>query len=222
MCIRDSSKDLLCADSVVYADVDNEAYYDAQLYGFAIGNETKNEYISLKDALQDEAFLQYIKEDNQMAVYDAKNFYHTCHKHHIPCGNIAFDIMIAAFLVDGTISDYDKLQEKYNFDRSIRKDDVYGKRGKPKLVDEVQQQNYALMQVDDLSDLIKPLKEQLQQMEMMDLFVNIEMPLTKVLYAMEKEGVYTSIETLDEIAAATAKKIDDLSRQIYDMAGNDW
>ena len=125
MCIRDSSKDLLCADSVVYADVDNEAYYDAQLYGFAIGNETKNEYISLKDALQDEAFLQYIKEDNQMAVYDAKNFYHTCHKHHIPCGNIAFDIMIAAFLVDGTISDYDKLQEKYNFDRSIRKDDVY-------------------------------------------------------------------------------------------------
>ena len=85
------SKDLLCDDSVVYADVDNEAYYDAQLYGFAIGNETKNEYITLSDALQDEAFLQYIKEDNHMAVYDAKNFYHTCHKNNIPCGNIAFD-----------------------------------------------------------------------------------------------------------------------------------
>lgn len=213
------SKDLLCDDSVVYADVDNEAYYDAQLYGFAIGNETKNEYITLSDALQDEAFLQYIKEDNHMAVYDAKNFYHTCHKNNIPCGNIAFDIMIAAFLVDGTISDYDKLQEKYNFDRSIRKEDVYGKRGKPKLVDEQQQQNYALMQVDDLSDLIKPLKDELNKMEMMDLFMNIEMPLTRVLYAMEKEGVYTSLKTLDEIAAATAKKIDDLSRQIYEMAG---
>ena len=213
------SKDLLCDDSVVYADVDNEPYYDAQLYGFAIGNETKNEYITLSDALQDEAFLQYIKEDNHMAVYDAKNFYHTCHKNNIPCGNIAFDIMIAAFLVDGTISDYDKLQEKYNFDRSIRKEDVYGKRGKPKLVDEQQQQNYALMQVDDLSDLIKPLKDELNKMEMMDLFMNIEMPLTRVLYAMEKEGVYTSLQTLDEIAAATAKKIDDLSRQIYEMAG---
>lgn len=213
------SKDLLCDDSVVYADVDNESYYEAALYGFAIGNETKNEYISLSDALKDEAFLQYIKEDNHMAVYDAKNFYHTCHKNNIPCGNIAFDIMIAAFLVDGTISDYDKLQEKYNFDRSIRKDDVYGKRGKPKLVDEAQQQNYALMQVDDLSDLIKPLKAELNKMEMMELFENIEMPLTRVLYAMEKEGVYTNMQTLDEIAAATAKKIDDLSRQIYEMAG---
>ena len=213
------SIDLLCDDAVVYADVDNESYYDAQLYGFAIGNETKNEYISLSDALKDEAFLQYIKEDNHMAVYDAKNFYHTCHKNNISCGNIAFDIMIAAFLVDGTISDYDKLQEKYNFDRSIRKDDVYGKRGKPKLIDEQQQQNYALMQVDDLSDLIKPLKEELNKMDMMDLFVNIEMPLTRVLYAMEKEGVYTSMQTLDEIAAATAKKIDELSRQIYEMAG---
>ena len=75
------------------------------------------------------------------------------------------------------------------------------------------------MQVDDLSDLIKPLKDELNKMEMMDLFMNIEMPLTRVLYAMEKEGVYTSLQTLDEIAAATAKKIDDLSRQIYEMAG---
>ncbi len=47
----------------------------------------------------------------------------------------------------------------------------------------------------------------------------IEMPLTYVLYAMEKEGVVTSLETLDEIAKATSEKIEALSSQIYEMAG---
>lgn len=213
------SRELLCDDSVVYADVDNEPYYDAVLYGFAIGNQQKNEYITLEDARADEAFLNYLKEENQKAVYDAKNFYHTCHKNGIICGDLHFDIMIAAFLADGTLSDYDKLQEKYNFDRSIRKEDVYGKRGKPKLIDARQQADYAMMQVDDLQDLVECLRKELKDMEMFDLFEQIEMPLTRVLYAMEKEGVVTNLSTLDEIAQQTAKKIDELSTQIYELAG---
>lgn len=213
------SKELLCEDSVIYADVDNEPYYDAVLYGFAIGNTSRNEYISLQDALRDEGFLAYLKEENAKVVYDAKNFYHACHKNGIACGQLHFDIMIAAFLVDGTISDYDKLQEKYNFDRSIRKDDVYGKRGKPKLIDDQQQAEYAMMQVDDLQDLIEPLRKELKEMGMFDLFEQIEMPLTRVLYAMEKEGVVTNVSTLDEIAQQTAKKINELSAQIYELAG---
>lgn len=213
------SEDLLKADSLVYADVDNEPYYDAILHGFAISYQQQNEYITLSDAKQDIAFLTYLKENNQKAVYDAKNFYHACHKNQIPCGDISFDVMIAAFLIDGTLTDYDKLQERYQFDRSIRKEDVYGKRGKPKLIDGETQTTYAMMQADELQDLIVPLKEQLKEMEMLELFETIEMPLTKVLYAMEKEGVVTSLSTLDAIAEQTAKKIEELSRSIYELAG---
>ena len=51
---------------------------------------------------------------------------------------------------------------------------------------------------------------------MKELFTTIEMPLTHVLYAMEKEGVVTSLSTLDEIAKATSDKIDALSKDIRD------
>lgn len=217
--VNSISAHLLCDDTLVYADVDNEAYYEAALYGFALGNQSENEYITLADARKDTALMEYLAQENGKVVYDAKNFYHICHKNQIPCGILAFDVMIAAFLIDGNLSDYDKLQEKYQFDRSIRKDDVYGKRGKPKLIDEEQQQAYALMQADDLYDLIAPLRKELQEKELMELFQTIEMPLTNVLYAMEKEGVVTNLSTLDDIATQTAKKIDELSRSIYDMAG---
>ena len=217
--VKQISPDLLQDGALVYANVDNESYYDAQLYGFAISLQDRTEYIELSDALQDTAFLEWLKEENGKAVYDAKNFYHALHKNNIPFADVTFDVMIAAFLVDGTLSDYDKLAEKYQFDRSLLKDDVFGKKGKGKLVDSDEAARYAMAQADYLQDLVAKLDTALREMEMKELFTTIEMPLTHVLYAMEKEGVVTSLSTLDEIAKATSDKIDALSARIYEIAG---
>ena len=205
--------------SVVYADIDNENYYDATLYGFALSKENKNEYITLEDARKDPAFLQYLATKNDKAVYDAKNFYHACHKNNLIAADVNFDIMLAAFLVDQTISDYEKLAEKYHFDQSIHKEDIYGKKGKPKLIDFAQQSKYAMLQAENLYSIVALLDETLQEMEMKDLFDTIEMPLTRVLYAMEKEGVYCDKAVLQKIADETEAKINALSLQIYEIAG---
>lgn len=217
--VKHISAELLQGDTIVYADYDNENYYDTQLYGFALSQQDKTEYINIQDALDDQALLSFLAEENEKTVYDAKNMYHICHKNHIPLGKLRFDIMIAAFLIDGTISDYDKLCEKFHFDIRVHKDEIYGKKGKPKLIDEQLQQDYACTQADHLYDLIQPLKEELEDKEMMDLFQTIEMPLTYVLYAMEKEGITTNLATLDEIANQTAIHIDAISKQIYECAG---
>lgn len=217
--VKQISSQLLQDGALVYANVDNESYYDAVLYGFAVSLKEQTEYIELQDALADTRFLAWLKEENGKAVYDAKNFYHALHKNGIEFADVKFDVMIAAFLVDGTLSDYDKLAEKYQFDRSLLKDDVFGKKGKGKLVDLDEAARYAMLQADHLQDLVSELDASLKEMEMKELFDTIEMPLTHVLYAMEKEGVVTSLSTLDEIARATSDKIDTLSAQIYEMAG---
>lgn len=217
--VKQISSKLLQDGALVYANVDNESYYDAVLYGFAVSLKEQTEYIELQDALADTRFLAWLKEENGKAVYDAKNFYHALHKNGIEFADVKFDVMIAAFLVDGTLSDYDKLAEKYQFDRSLLKDDVFGKKGKGKLVDLDEAARYAMLQADHLQDLVSELDASLKEMEMKELFDTIEMPLTHVLYAMEKEGVVTSLSTLDEIARATSDKIDTLSAQIYEMAG---
>ena len=217
--VKQISSKLLQDGALVYANVDNESYYDAVLYGFAVSLKEQTEYIELQDALADTRFLAWLKEENGKAVYDAKNFYHALHKNGIEFADVKFDVMIAAFLVDGTLSDYDKLAEKYQFDRSLLKDNVFGKKGKGKLVDLDEAARYAMLQADHLQDLVSELDASLKEMEMKELFDTIEMPLTHVLYAMEKEGVVTSLSTLDEIARATSDKIDTLSAQIYEMAG---
>lgn len=210
---------LLHGCSLLFADYDNENYYDATLYGFAISNGELSEYICIEDARNDEQFMAYLLEDNEKVVYDAKNFYHACHKNGLAFHKVKFDIMIAAFLLDGTLSDYDKLCEKYQFHLPYTKEEVYGKKGKSKLIDAIQQQNLAMYEAQCLFQIIEPLKAELQQLEMFTLFETIEMPLTYVLYEMEKEGVVTDVKTLDEIANSTLHKIEQLSEQIYEMAG---
>lgn len=217
--VQKISEDLLRDGTLVYVNTDNEAYYDSTLYGFALAKEGVCEYITLEDARKDSSLLNYLQTDNAKIVYDAKNFYHALHHHHIPFADVHRDVMIEAFLLDGTISDYDKLAEKYNFDRSLLKDDVFGKKGRPKLVDEEESARYAMLQAENLFAITQELMEELIEKEMKELYDTIEMPVTKVLYAMEKEGVLTSVEALDEIAKNTAEKIDHLSAQIYEMAG---
>lgn len=211
-------KELLVEESILWADTNCENYFDAELYGFAVAKNGKIAYIRLADAMQDEAFIAYLGSSCTKITYDAKNVYHALHKASIAFEDIQFDVMIAAFLLDGSISDYDKLIEKYQLQNRLHKEDVYGKRGKPKLVDEQERIAYVVTQCANLSSIYEDLKKELQEKEMLDLFHKIEMPLTRILFEMEKNGVYTDLKVLDEIAKATEEKINVLSAQIYTYA----
>ncbi|MEG1733242.1 MAG: DNA polymerase, partial [Longicatena sp.] len=105
---------------------------------------------------------------------------------------------------------------------SLLKNDVFGKKGKPKFVDPIEESQFALIQADNLADMSAGLKTEIKNLEMQELLDTIEMPLTRVLYAMEKEGVMCNLATLDEIAKSTAEKIEILSKQIYEYAGSEF
>lgn len=208
----------LVENSVLWADTNCENYFDAELYGFGVANQDAIYYIHLEDARNDEVFLSYLQAKNKKITYDAKNVYHAVSKAGLPFANISFDCMLAAFLLDGSISDYDKLIEKYQLQNRLQKEEVYGKRGKPKLVDEQQRIAYVATQCANLSSIFEQLKEELKEKEMLALFEEIEMPLTRILFEMERSGVYTDLNVLHEIASATEEKINSLSTQIYTYA----
>lgn len=214
------SEDLLQANSVLFLDMNNENYFDATLYGLGICQGSKMEYIALEDMDKDTALLSFLKGDKRKITYDAKAFYHAMNNQNIPCGDIAFDVMIAAFLLDGSVSDYDSFIEKYQLQNHPHRDEVYGKRGKMKLAEEEARIQYVSIQCTQIATIVETLQEELKEKEMFTLFETIEMPLTRVLYELEKNGVVTDLHVLDAIATQTLTKINALSAQIYDIAGS--
>lgn len=213
------SKELLQQGSMVWADVNCENYYDAVLYGFGISDGMNCEYINLEDALKDQALLAFFNQPNTWYTCDAKQVYHALSKAQIAFSDAAFDVLIAAFLLDGSVNDYEKLLTKYGCNQSLSKEEIYGKCGKPKLPDEAQRIAYVAAQCANVYPLAAEMKQELQEKEMLDLFEQIEMPLIRVLFEMEKNGVVCDLRILDQIAKTTEAKLNDLAAKIYAIAG---
>lgn len=188
----------------------------------ALSNGQVIQYIELDDALKDENLLDYLKEKNKKIVYDAKMMYHVMKHLNIQIAYIPFDIMIATFLLDASITDYDKYLQAYNFFNTNHRDDVYGKRGKIKFTDEEERYTYVKEQISHMIEIYADVKKELTEKEMWNLFEMIEMPLTYVLFEMEENGVKTDLNVLKEIEKQTEEKIQKLSEQIYDMAGHEF
>ena len=211
------SESLLQGQSMIWADIDCENYYDATLYGFAVANEQLCEYIRLEDLKNDQCFLQYLNQSNWITA-QAKDVYHALHKANIAFRDAAFDVSVAVFLLDASINDYEKLLMKYGLESSA-KEDIYGKAGKPKLSDEQERISYCATQCVNMYTLTEQIKQELQEKEMWELFTTIEMPLIRVLFEMEKNGVSCDLEVLAQIATATEVKINELTEKIYAIAG---
>lgn len=63
------------------------------------------------------------------------------------------------------------------------------------------------------------LKERVSNMGMLKLFNEVEMPLSYVLYSMEKEGVLVDRNMLKEYGTKLKAGIDSLEKEIYNLAG---
>ena len=63
------------------------------------------------------------------------------------------------------------------------------------------------------------MKDRLEKEGMLSLFEEIEMPLSFVLYSMEKEGVRVEKDALKEYGDALAVKIEKLENSVYEQAG---
>jgi len=59
----------------------------------------------------------------------------------------------------------------------------------------------------------------LREQGMWDLFTHIELPLTRVLIAMEEAGVHLDCYRLGELAAKIQDQLDELESRIYELAG---
>ena len=70
--------------------------------------------------------------------------------------------------------------------------------------------------------LIEPLREELKKHNLMNLCADIEIPLSKVLWAMEEEGVKVDVGLLKTLSAECDRRITALHQELYDLAGEEF
>ena len=209
-------------DMCIFLDYDNEAYYEATLYGLALKNSKGIYYINKEDMLLDETLQDYLNSDLAKFSYDVKMVYHLLNRYGFTFRPFTLDLMIACFICDNSVTNYERFLHKFQHQETYSKVDVYGKSGKPILIDEAMRLTYLSENVQILYEVKDEILEEVKTKELEYVLNDIEMPTSYILYKMEKEGITTSVEVLNEIGDKTQAVIKECEKEIFALVGHEF
>lgn len=215
-------KSMVEEDMCVILDHDNESYYETTLFGIVLHGKEHIYYMSKDDMLLDEGIQSYLNSDITKFGYDVKLIYHLLDRYGFAFKQFTLDLMIACFIADNMVNSYERFIEKFNRYEEKKKMDIYGKSGKPKLIDETEKLTYLGNQIQMFYESKPLIMKDIEDKELAYILYEIEMPLAYILFKMEKEGITTSMKVLNEIADSTLSTIQQLEREIYVLAGHEF
>ena len=137
----------------------------------------------------------------------------------IDVNQVTFDTMIATYLLDYVVKD-DISFVAQAFDVKIPLyDDLFGSEKRPKEVSLDVLRDVCCQKAKFIYDTRNKLLEKLEKNEELELFQNIEMPLSRVLADMELTGIKVDVDYLDKVASELKSHMDIIEKEIYELAG---
>lgn len=211
-----SFKDIKIEHEISLAlDIDkNEEYFKAEVYGFAICTGEDVFYIKINDALNDDTFINILKDNNiDKHVYNAKMIEVAIFKYGLQINGIKNDLLLAAYVIDSSLSSTDIVNVMASFGIDVSKDE-----SEFNLFD-----NQDIKQTAKIAVATYTLKEriikELKNIHALELYENIELPLSHVLAKMEIEGFPLDIDMLNNFGDEFKIKIKQLEKEIHELVG---
>ncbi|MDO6596400.1 DNA polymerase I [Oceanihabitans sp. 2_MG-2023] len=164
-----------------------------------------------------------IQKIGQNLKYDIK----VLAKYNIQVKGQLFDTMLAHYLINPDMRhNMDVLAETYLNYTPISITELIGKKGKNQLsMREVpldKQTEYAVEDADITLQLKEHFEKELGEANTQKLFDDIEVPLLRVLAAMELEGINLDVPFLNSLSEDLNKDIETLVSKIYEVAGEEF
>ena len=137
-----------------------------------------------------------------------------------------FDAGLAAYLLNPLKSEYtyDDIAKEFLGEMLPAKEDLLGKLSYAKAVQEKEEglaKSVCYMAYTALKSR-KPLLDALEQENMKELYTDMEMPLLFTLSDMEKEGILVEAEALKEYGEKLQVRIEELEKEIWEQAGEEF
>lgn len=219
--ISDINDVCINVDSAIYLEILGNNYHTSKILGIAVYNKENAYYIPYDLLKQNPSVLnEHIKY-----TYDYKKLYASLKWKGITIDSINFDTMIASYLLEYVIKDdVAYLANNLNYNIPFY-DEMYKKLKSKNIYEETDTDKTALASVLKAKFIYETkdkFYKELVEKELLDLFNNIEMPLSKVLAEMELNGVYVDKEVLKNMGLEITKQINSLEQDIYALAGTEF
>ena len=197
-----------------YLEISETNYHNADIYGMSLYDGENAYYVPFEVLKENKNIL----DGKEIYTYDLKKMIVSLNKYDIDIKNCTFDVMIAGYILNYNVKDdIAYLANTFNYDITLF--DNFKK-----------EKNMSIEALADLTvkkakfiyDIKDEFINKMKEEEQLELFSNIEMKLSSVLASMEIEGVRVDTKVLDEMGENINKKLDKLTSEIYNYAGEEF
>ncbi|HEL0593421.1 TPA: DNA polymerase I [Streptococcus equi subsp. zooepidemicus] len=216
--VTDIRADMFSDDTVFYFEALRDNYHREELIGFAWGNQGQIYASADISLLTTELFKKVLEQP--IATYDFKRSKVLLSHLGLDLLAASYDARLANYLLS-TVEDNEMatLARLYTTIPLDTDEVVYGKGVKRAVPDKAVLLGHLARKVQVLLDSRPVMLDKLAEHEQADLYTDIELPLANVLAKMEIEGIAVNQDSLQEMAEQNKVVIEELTQEIYEMAG---
>lgn len=197
-----------------YLEISETNYHNADIYGMSLYDGENAYYVPFEVLKENKNIL----DEKEIYTYDLKKMIVSLNKYGIDIKNCTFDVMIAGYILNYNVKDdIAYLANTFNYDITL-----FDNFKKEKNMSTEALADLTVKKAKFIYDIKDEFINKMKEEEQLELFSNIEMKLSSVLASMEIEGVRVDTKVLDEMGENINKKLDELTSEIYNYAGEEF
>lgn len=208
-------------DSAVYPSIYDTNYHRSIILGYGIYNDEQAYFISYENALKDESFLAYLKDENKKKYgYDIKSAVIGSRWNGIEINGYTFDLSLASYVLEPAIKEELKyVCTHFDYEGVQYDEEVFGKGAKKHIPDDDILASHIVSKAKAIYELKDVVTKELKDKNQYELYENIELPVTRILGEMEFAGTEIDLDVLKEMDTAFDETIEKLANDIYRISG---
>ncbi|HFI0114076.1 TPA: DNA polymerase I [Streptococcus suis] len=219
--VTELTEDMLRADQFFYFEILGENYHREDLVGLAWGDKEQI-YVGGPELLDNPILRQFL-ENQTIKTYDFKRGKVLLARHGLDLPLASFDSRLAKYLLS-TVEDnaITTIANLYGQTRLVPDEVVYGKGAKLALPERAEYFPHLANKLQVLIETEAVMLEKLEGNQQVSLLFDMELPLANVLAKMEITGIKVQKETLQTMQAENEVLIEQLTKEIYELAGQEF
>lgn len=219
--VTELTEDMLRADQFFYFEILGENYHREDLVGLAWGDKEQI-YVGGPELLDNPILRQFL-ENHTIKTYDFKRGKVLLARHGLDLPLASFDSRLAKYLLS-TVEDnaITTIANLYGQTSLVPDEVVYGKGAKLALPTREDFFPHLANKLQVLIETEAIMLEKLEENQQVSLLFDMELPLANVLAKMEITGIKVQKETLQTMQAENEVLIEQLTKEIYELAGQEF
>ncbi|MFA9493600.1 DNA polymerase I [Streptococcus sp. E17BB] len=219
--VTELSEEMLTEDMFLHLEILGDNYHVEPIVGLAFGNQDQIYVSTDTSLLQSDLFRDFLSRP--VKTYDAKRVKVLLAGLGVDMAAARFDSRLASYLLstveNNDISTIAKLYGDFPLSDDL---EVYGKGVKRALPERPVLLSHLAKKLQVLVSTEEVLRTKLEEQGQTALYMDMELPLADVLAKMEIAGIHVEREVLEAMQVDNQVVIDQLTQEIYDLAGQEF